>query len=96
MRNWRASLNDVDLVPELNTVITQLDGLQATIEKRTAKLKPALILREQFDDLVSNITLFIVKYSEIVREIERPGYTTLDKIKKYEEVSPSTLSFFNT
>ena len=85
-------MNDVDLVPELNVVINQLDDLQTTIERRTAKLKPALILREQFDELLSNINLFIAKYSEIVREIERSGYTTLDKIKKYEEVSPSVLS----
>lgn len=81
----------MDLVPELNAVINQLDELQATVEKRTAKLKPSLILREQFDELLSSINLFIVKYSEIVREIERPGYITLDKIKKYEEVSSCLL-----
>lgn len=86
LKNWRCTLNDVDLVPELQNVIHQIDELQSTIEKRSAKLKPALAIREQFNELTSDISLFISKYTEVVREIERPGFTTLDKIKKYEEV----------
>lgn len=86
LRNWKITLNDVELVPELQTVVYQIDELQSTIENRTAKFKKSLVLREQFDELISEIIMFISKNSDIVGEIERPGFSTSDKIKKYEEV----------
>lgn len=87
LKNWRAELNNVDNTPELQDVIFQIEDLISTIDQRLAKLKPALALREQFNDLVSDITMFTTKYTEIIREVERPGYSAQDKIKKYEEVS---------
>lgn len=71
----------------MQDVIYQIEDLISTIDQRLAKLKLALALREQFNDLVSDITMFTTKYTEIVREVERPGYSAQDKIKKYEEVS---------
>lgn len=37
-------------------------------------------------DLVSDITIFVTKYADVIREIERPSYTVQDKIKRYEDV----------
>lgn len=79
-------MNNVDDTPELQDVIYQIEDLISNIDLRLAKLKPALALREQFNDLVSDITIFTTKYTEIIREVERPGYSAQDKIKKYEEV----------
>lgn len=92
LKNWRDELNEVDGVNELPCVILQIDELISIVEKCIAKLKPALAIREQFNDLISDITVFITKYTEVVREIERPGCTAHDKLKKYEEV---TCMFFN-
>lgn len=57
-----------------------------TIEERITKLKPSLAMREQFNELICDITFFITKYTEIVREVERSTNSVQDKIKKYEEV----------
>lgn len=86
MKNWRTGLSDVDGVVELQNVVHQMDDLISAIEKRLAKLKQAVAIREQFIDLVTDVNMFVTQYTEVVREIERPGYTIQDKIKKYEEV----------
>ncbi|XP_029680499.1 nesprin-1 isoform X2 [Formica exsecta] len=72
-------------VGDLHGVLAQQDDLIRALEAQIAKLRQLLLLRQQFIALIAEITTFITKYTEIVRDIEKSGQTTEEKIKKYDD-----------
>lgn len=70
-------------VGDLQNILAQQDDLIRALEAQIAKLRQLLLLRQQFIALVGEITTFIAKYTEIIRDIEKSGQTTEDKIKRY-------------
>ncbi|XP_076280585.1 muscle-specific protein 300 kDa [Lasioglossum baleicum] len=83
----KAKLSDLGSVnvADLHGVLTQQDDLIKAIEAQIAKLRQLLLLRQQFIALITEITTFIAKYTEIVRDIENSGQTTEEKIKRYDD-----------
>lgn len=71
---------------ELQGISQQQDDLIQAIESQIAKLRQLLLLREQFIALIAEITAFITKYTEVVRDVEKGGHTVQEKIKKYDDV----------
>ncbi|KAG7206621.1 hypothetical protein KM043_000301 [Ampulex compressa] len=72
---------------DLHALLAQQDDLIRALEAQIAKLRQLLLLRQQFIALIAEITTFIAKYTEIVRDIERStGQTTEEKIKRYDDV----------
>lgn len=71
---------------ELRTLMKEQDDLAAHIEAQITRLRHLLLLQQQFMSLVTEITNFIVKYTEVVKEIEKSGTTVEDRIKKYDDV----------
>ncbi|XP_071567068.1 muscle-specific protein 300 kDa isoform X8 [Temnothorax nylanderi] len=84
----KAKLSDLQSanVGDLHGVLAQQDDLIRALEAQIAKLRQLLLLRQQFIALIAEITTFIAKYTEIVRDIEKSGQTTEDKIKRYDDV----------
>ncbi|XP_020291842.1 nesprin-1 isoform X3 [Pseudomyrmex gracilis] len=84
----KAKLSDLQSanVGDLHGVLAQQDDLIRALEAQIAKLRQLLLLRQQFIALIAEITTFIAKYTEIVRDIEKAGQTTEDKIKRYDDV----------
>ncbi|EZA53954.1 Nesprin-1 [Ooceraea biroi] len=84
----KAKLSDLQSanVGDLHGVLTQQDDLIRVLEAQIAKLRQLLLLRQQFIALIAEITTFIAKYTEIVRDIEKSGQTTEEKIKRYDDV----------
>lgn len=81
----KAKLSDLQSanVGDLHGVLAQQDDLIRALEAQIAKLRQLLLLRQQFIALIAEITTFIAKYTEIVRDIEKSGQTTEDKINRY-------------
>lgn len=80
-----AKLSDLQSanVGDLHDVLAQQDDLIRALEAQIAKLRQLLLLRQQFIALIAEITTFIAKCTEIVRDIEKSGQTTEEKIKRY-------------
>ncbi|XP_043257159.1 nesprin-1 isoform X10 [Colletes gigas] len=87
LKENKAKLSDLGSVnvADLHGVLTQQDDLMKAIESQIAKLRQLLLLRQQFIALIAEITTFIAKYTEIVRDIETSGLTTEEKIKRYDD-----------
>lgn len=85
LKTNKAKLSDLQSanVGDLHGVLAQQDDLIRALEAQIAKLRQLLLLRQQFIALIAEITTFITKYTEIVRDIEKSGQTTEDKIKRY-------------
>lgn len=83
----KAKLSDLGSVnvADLHGVLTQQDDLINAIESQIARLRQLLLLRQQYIALITEITTFIAKYTEIVRDIENSGQTTEEKIKRYDD-----------
>lgn len=73
-------------VGDLHGVVSQQDDLIRALESQIAKLRQLLLLRQQFIGLVTEIMTFITKYTGVVRDIEKSGQTTEEKIKRYDDV----------
>lgn len=71
---------------ELRGLMKEQDDLAAHIEAQITRLRHLLLLQQQFMSLVTEITNFIVKYTEVVKEIEKSGTTVEDRIKRYDDV----------
>lgn len=71
---------------DLKAVMRDQDDLISTIESQIQRLRHLLLLQQQFMALVTEITNFIIKYTEVVKEIEKSGVTVEEKIKKYTDV----------
>lgn len=89
MKDYRAQLGDLEEcnLGELANIVAQQDDLIKAIEDQIARLRQLLLLREQFMALIQEITTFIAKYTEIVRDIEKGGHSVQEKIKRYDDVS---------
>nr|XP_034172930.1 nesprin-1 isoform X14 [Osmia lignaria] len=87
LKGNKAKLSDLQSVnvADLHGVLTQQDDLIKAIESQIAKLRQLLLLRQQFIALITEITTFIAKYTEIVRDIENSGQTIEEKIKRYDD-----------
>lgn len=85
LKNNKAKLSDLQSanIGDLHGVLAQQDDLIRALEAQIAKLRQLLLLRQQFIALIAEITTFITKYTEIVRDIEKSGQTTEEKIKRY-------------
>ncbi|XP_076667923.1 muscle-specific protein 300 kDa isoform X16 [Andrena cerasifolii] len=83
----KAKLSDLGSVnvADLHGVLTQQDDLIKAIESQIARLRQLLLLRQQFIALITEITTFIAKYTEIIRDIENSGQPTEEKIKRYDD-----------
>ncbi|XP_018338972.1 PREDICTED: nesprin-1 isoform X6 [Trachymyrmex septentrionalis] len=83
----KAKLSDLQSanIGDLHGVLAQQDDLIRILEAQIAKLRQLLLLRQQFIALIAEITTFIAKYTEIVRDIEKSGQTTEEKIKRYDD-----------
>ncbi|KZC10894.1 Nesprin-1 [Dufourea novaeangliae] len=83
----KAKLSDLGSVnvADLHGVLTQQDDLIKAIEAQIAKLRQLLLLRQQFIALITEITTFIAKYTEIVRDIENSGQPIEEKIRRYDD-----------
>lgn len=71
---------------ELQTIISQQDDLIRSIEDQIGRLRQLLLLRQQYLTLITEIMTFITKYTGIARDIEKPGVTVQEKIKKYDDI----------
>lgn len=89
LKTYRAQLGDLgkSSLGEISNIVAQQDDLIKAIEDQISRLRQLLLLRQQFIALIQQITTFIAKYGEIVREIEEGGLTVQEKIKKYDNVS---------
>lgn len=82
----KEKLNDVPGSDDLQNVMNTQDELIKSIEDQISRLRHLLLLREQFIALITEITTFITKYTEIIRDIEKTGGTAEERIKKYDDV----------
>lgn len=73
-------------VGDLHGVVGQQDDLIRALEAQISRLRQLLLLRQQFIALMTEIMTFIIKYTEIVRDIEKQDGTIEEKIKKYDDV----------
>lgn len=89
LKNWKNGLLDLEDAGVLQGVIQQQDDLIRQLEDQIARLRQLLLLREQFIALVTDITTFITRYTDIVHDIETGGHSVQEKIKKYDDVSNS-------
>lgn len=87
LKDCKNGLSDIEEEPKLQNILKQLDDLISSVDLQLVRLKQMVTLREQYINQITEITMFISKYTEIVREIERPRFTIQDRIRKYEEVS---------
>lgn len=90
LKGSKNSMNDLqglDNLPELQSILSQQDGMIKMIEDQLAHLRQLLLLREQFIALVNQIIAFIVKYTSVITDIEKsPDCSIEEKINKYGEV----------
>lgn len=70
----------------LQGVVQQQEDLIRVIEDQLDRLRKLLLLREQFIALIADITTFITRYTEVIKDIETGGHSTQEKIKKYDDV----------
>lgn len=86
-KNSLSDLQGLDNLPELQSILSQQDGMIKLIEDQLAHLRQLLLLREQFIVLINQIIAFIVKYTSVITDIEKAPDTSIeDKINKYGEV----------
>lgn len=72
-------------VNELKVLLQQQEELIAAIESQMQKIKSLINVRHNFMEIVTDITGFIIKYTEVVKEIERSDISSAEKVKKYDE-----------
>lgn len=87
LKKWKNDLGDLEGVGNLQGVVQQQEDLIRMIEDQLDRLRQLLLLREQFIALIADITTFIARYTEVIRDIETGGHSTQEKIKKYDDVS---------
>ncbi|XP_032294435.1 muscle-specific protein 300 kDa isoform X26 [Drosophila virilis] len=76
----------MDDLPELQSILTQQDDMIKLIEDQLAHLRQLLMLREQFIALINEIIAFIMKYTDVIIDIENSPDSLEDKINKYDDV----------
>ncbi len=73
-------------VNELRALLQQQQELILAIENQMVKIRSLIGVRHSFMELVTGITGFIIKYTEVVKEVERSSLPSSEKAKRYEEV----------
>ena len=82
-------------VADLTILLRQQEDLIVAVESQISKIRQLMMTRQQFMALITEITCFVTRYSDNVREIGRSGKPVTEKIKKYDEVNISfNISFF--
>lgn len=76
----------VDDLPELQSILAQQDDMIKLIEDQLAHLRQLLLLREQFIALINEIIAFIMKYTDVIIDIENAPDSLEEKINKYDDV----------
>lgn len=76
----------VDDLPELQSILAQQDDMIKLIEDQLALLRQLLLLREQFISLINEIIAFIMKYTDVIIDIENAPDSLEEKITKYDDV----------
>ena len=72
-------------VTEVGALLGQQDELIAAIENQMAKIRNLIGHRHQFMTMVTGITSFIIKHTEVVKQVERSSIPPMEKVKKYDE-----------
>jgi len=73
-------------VNELRALLKQQEELILAIENQMLKIRNLIAVRHQFMTMITGITSFIIKHTEVVKETERSNnITALEKVSRYEE-----------
>ena len=72
-------------VNELKALLNQQEELIGAIENQMLKIRNLITVRHQFMTMITGITSFIIKHTEVVKEIERSSIQPLEKVSKYED-----------
>ena len=72
-------------VNELKALLNQQEDLIGAIENQMLKIRNLITVRHQFMSMITGITSFIIKHTEVVKEIERSSIQPLEKVSKYED-----------
>jgi len=73
-------------VSELRALLLQQEELILAIENQMVRIRALISLRHGFMEIVTGITGFIIKYTEVVKEVERSNLSPSEKVKRYDEV----------
>ena len=72
-------------VSEVRALLGQQEELISAIENQMVKIRNLISIRHQFMSMVTGITSFIIKHTEVVKQVERSNIPPMDKVKKYDE-----------
>ena len=72
-------------VTELKALLKQQEELIGAIENQMLKIRNLISVRHQFMTMITGITSFIIKHTEVVKEIERSSIPPMDKVRKYDD-----------
>jgi nesprin-1 len=72
-------------VNELKALLTQQEELIGAIENQMLKIRNLISVRHQFMTMITGITSFIIKHTEVVKEIERSNIPSMDKVRKFDD-----------
>ena len=72
-------------VTEVRALMGQQDELIRAIENQMSKIRSLISHRHQFMTMVTGITSFIIKHTEVVKQVERSSIPPMEKVKKYDE-----------
>nr|XP_016945201.1 nesprin-1 isoform X29 [Drosophila suzukii] len=88
LKDSKSKMGDMQMddLPELQSILAQQDDMIKLIEDQLAHLRQLLLLREQFIALINEIIAFIMKYTDVIIDIENSPDSLEDKINKYDDV----------
>ncbi|XP_070067953.1 muscle-specific protein 300 kDa isoform X15 [Drosophila takahashii] len=88
LKDSKSKMGDMQMddLPELQSILAQQDDMIKLIEDQLAHLRQLLMLREQFIALINEIIAFIMKYTDVIIDIENSPDSLEDKINKYDDV----------
>ena len=72
-------------VSEVRALLGQQEELISAIENQMIKIRNLISIRHQFMSMVTGITSFIIKHTEVVKQVERSSIPPMEKVKKYDE-----------
>ena len=72
-------------VNELKALLNQQEELINAIENQMLKIRNLISVRHQFMTMITGITSFIIKHTEVVKEIERSNIPSMDKVRKFDD-----------
>ena len=72
-------------VSEVRALLGQQEELISAIENQMGKIRSLISTRHHFMTMVTGITSFIIKHTEVVKQVERSSISPMEKVKKYDE-----------